>query len=120
MRWVVTGTNRGIGLEFVRQLLARGEHVDAGVRQLDRADKLRSLGKDADGRLRILQCDVGDAGSVRAFAAEIGDIAVDVLVNNAGIMGKMQVLEQLDFADMMRTYDIDALGPARVTAALLP
>ena len=120
MRWVITGTNRGIGLELVRQLLARGEYVEAGVRDLDRAHDVHALGELAEGRLRVLQCDVGDDASVRAFADAIGPIAVDVLVNSAGVMGEMQSLEGLDMLDVHRTFDIDALGPLRVTRALLP
>src|SRR5690349_15268294 len=120
MRWVITGTNRGIGLEFVRQLLARGEHVEAGVRDLDRAHDVRALGELAEGRLRVHPCDVGDDASVRAFADAIGPVPVDVLVNSAGVMGKMQSLEELDLADVHRTFDVDALGPLRVTRALLP
>ena len=120
MHWVVTGTNRGIGLEFVRQLIARGDRVDAAVRRLERADPVRALGERAEGRLRVLQCDTADEGSVRAFADEIGDVAIDVLVNSAGVMGKLQSLEDLDFADVVRTYEVDALGPLRVTRALLP
>lgn len=120
MQWVVTGTNRGIGLELVRQLIARGDQVIAGVRTLDRAAPVQALGGRAEGRLRVLQCDVGDDASVRAFADEIGDTTIDVLVNSAGVMGRMQSLEALDLADVMRTYEIDALGPIRVTRALLP
>jgi NAD(P)-dependent dehydrogenase (short-subunit alcohol dehydrogenase family) len=120
MQWVVTGTNRGIGLEFVKQLLARGEHVVAGVRRLDRAGPVRALGERAAARLRVLQCDVGNDGNVRDFATELGDVTIDVLVNSAGVMGKMQSLEELDLADVTHTYAVDALGPLRVTRALLP
>jgi NAD(P)-dependent dehydrogenase (short-subunit alcohol dehydrogenase family) len=120
MRWVITGTNRGIGLELVRQLLGRGDSVEAGVRDLDRAHDVHALGELAEGRLRVLQCDVGDDASVRAFADAIGPVPVDVLVNSAGVMGKMQSLEELDLADVHRTFDIDALGALRVTRALLP
>ncbi|MBL8742362.1 MAG: SDR family oxidoreductase, partial [Myxococcales bacterium] len=58
--------------------------------------------------------------SVRAMARVIGDDAVDVLVNNAGVMGKMTSLENVDMADAMATFDANALGPIRVTRALLP
>jgi len=120
MRWVVTGTNRGIGLELVRQLLARGDEVVAGVRRLDRAAPVQALGERAEGRLRVLACDVADDASVRAFAAEIGDAPVDVLVNSAGVMGEMESLERMDLGEVIRTFDVDALGPIRVTRALLP
>jgi NAD(P)-dependent dehydrogenase (short-subunit alcohol dehydrogenase family) len=57
---------------------------------------------------------------VKAFAAAVGDVAVDVLINNAGVKGKRQPLAELDFEDAIRTIDTNALGAVRVTRALLP
>ena len=119
MRWVVTGANRGIGLELARQLLARGDDVEALTRKPAEADELRKLCEASSGRGRVHPCDVADDASVRAAAAAIGDVAVDVLVNNAGVMGKMQSLEELDLDDVTRTFDANALGPIRVTRALM-
>jgi NAD(P)-dependent dehydrogenase (short-subunit alcohol dehydrogenase family) len=118
-RWVVTGANRGIGLEFVRQLAARGDTVDASARDLAAAAELRALGKQHE-RVRLHAVDVRHDDSVRAMAKAIGGEAVDVLVNNAGVMGKMTSLENVDLADAMATFDANALGPIRVTRALLP
>lgn len=120
MRFVITGANRGIGLEFVRQLLGRGETIEAGVRAPKEARLLQGLQREAEGRLHIHPLDVQDADSVRAFALAVGELPVDVLINNAGVMGKWQGLQELDFEDMARTFSINALGPLRLTAALLP
>lgn len=120
MRWVVTGANRGIGLELARQLLARGDHVEALTRRPAEAEELRKLCEGSSGRGRAHACDVANDASVRAAAASIGDVAVDVLVNNAGVMGKMQSLVELDLEDVTRTFDANALGPIRVTRALMP
>ncbi|HUJ61924.1 MAG TPA: SDR family oxidoreductase [Kofleriaceae bacterium] len=118
MRALVTGANRGIGLELVRQLRARGDTVDAACRRPEDAAELRAL---AGPELRVHRCDVSDDASVRAFAAELGDAAIDLVVNNAGISGgSHQSLRDLDFADAVRTYQVDALGPLRVAIALLP
>jgi NAD(P)-dependent dehydrogenase (short-subunit alcohol dehydrogenase family) len=117
MRVVVTGANRGIGLELTRQLLARGETVVAAVRDPGRADALHALASPA---LRVQRLDVGDGTSVAAFAQEL-DGPVDLVINNAGVMGgPRQSIGDFDFADAARTYDVDALGPLRVCAALLP
>jgi NAD(P)-dependent dehydrogenase (short-subunit alcohol dehydrogenase family) len=117
MRAVVTGANRGIGLELVRQLLARGDQVDAAVREPARADALHALASPA---LRVHRLDVMDAASVAALARAI-DGAVDLVINNAGVNGgSHQTIDDFDFADAMRTYDVDAMGPLRVCAALLP
>jgi NAD(P)-dependent dehydrogenase (short-subunit alcohol dehydrogenase family) len=120
MRWVVTGANRGLGLEFTRQLAARGDLVEACARDPERSPKLRELAEASGDRVRVHACDIGDDASVRALAKSLGDVAVDVLVNNAGVMGKMQSLTELDLADAAHTFDVNALGPIRVTRALLP
>jgi NAD(P)-dependent dehydrogenase (short-subunit alcohol dehydrogenase family) len=120
MRWVVTGANRGLGLEFTRQLAARGDVVEAGARDPSRSAELRALAAASGDRVRVHACDVGDDASVRAFAASIGEVPIDVVLNNAGTMGEMRPLADLDLADVTRTFDVNALGPLRVTRALLP
>ncbi len=120
MRIVITGANRGIGLEFCRQYLGRGETVDAAARRPDEAKELQALAASSGGRLRIHACDVQDDASVKAFAASVAEGPVDLLINNAGVMGEMQSLEALDLSDVQNTFDVNALGPIRVTRALLP
>ncbi len=116
---MVTGASRGIGLGLVRQLAARGDQVIAAVRAPDRASELAALAAASDGRIRTVACDVADDGSVRAFAAEVGDAAIDLLINNAGVYGgDAQGLDGVDWADAVRTFEINALGPLRVTLAL--
>lgn len=119
MRYVITGANRGIGLEFVRQLLARGEDVIAGAREPSKSAELVRLLEGSRGKGKAYACDVGSDESVRAFAGCIGEDPIDVLINNAGVYGKMQSLEDLDLEDAARTFDINTLGPIRVTRALL-
>jgi NAD(P)-dependent dehydrogenase (short-subunit alcohol dehydrogenase family) len=116
MRIVITGANRGIGLELVRQCLARGDTVIATTRNRSDAPALAALEK---GALTVLDCDVGDDASVRAFAAKVPG-CVDALINNAGVMGSMTSLQDIDFNDVQQTYSVNALGPLRVTGALLP
>lgn len=120
MRWVITGANRGIGLELVRQLLERGEEVVAGAREPAKSSELERLVQAAGSRAQIITCDVTDDASVRAFAQGIGEAPVDVLVNNAGVREKMQSFEALDLDDIKQSFDVNALGPIRVTRALLP
>ena len=118
MRIVITGANRGIGLELVRQCLKRGDSVIATARSPRDAKELAALA-GASGDLTVLACDVGDDASVRAFAAQVTG-AVDAIINNAGVMGAMTSLADLDTEDALRTYSVNALGPLRVTGALLP
>jgi NAD(P)-dependent dehydrogenase (short-subunit alcohol dehydrogenase family) len=120
MRYAISGANRGIGLEFVRQLLARGDTVEAGARVPSEARQLASLAREAGARLRIHPLDVTDDESVRAFAAALSDSPVDVLINNAGISGSWHPLIGLDFHDMAKVMETNAVGPMRLSAAMLP
>jgi NAD(P)-dependent dehydrogenase (short-subunit alcohol dehydrogenase family) len=115
MHVVVTGANRGIGLELVRALLARGDTVEAACRRPDDARELRDTGA------RLHAVDVTDGASVAAFAAELGDAAIDLVINNAGVFGEMrQRLQDFDFAAAARAFDVNALGALRVSQAVLP
>src|SRR5690348_7253924 len=81
MRVVVTGANRGIGLELVRQLIARGDRVEAAVRDPDSSRELRELKPAA-----IHRVDVTDAAQVRALADAIRE-PIDLVINDAGTYG---------------------------------
>ena len=81
-RILITGANRGIGLELARQYAERGDDVIACVRDPSGAEALQELA--AGGKVTVEQMDVGDPGSITAARERIGDVAIDVLINNAG------------------------------------
>ena len=107
---VVTGANRGIGLELARKLAQRGDRVIAVCRKS--SPELDALGVQVEAGI-----DVADDASVQSLASRI-DRDVDLLVNNAGRLG-MESLERLDMASIREQIEVNALGPLRVTAALL-
>ena len=122
MRHVVTGANRGIGLELVRQLAARGDLVEACVRTPADATELAAL---AGSKVRIHPLDVTDATSVGGLAAVLGDAPIDVVFNVAGVNGGPRqslgpMAEDLELRDVTRTIDVNAVGALRVAVALLP
>jgi NAD(P)-dependent dehydrogenase (short-subunit alcohol dehydrogenase family) len=122
MRAVVTGANRGIGLELVRQLLARGDEVEAAVRDPDHAPELAALAGPA---LRVHRVEVTQPASVAALATALGDAAIDLVINCAGINGGPRqslsaLAEDLTMPTVAHTYEVDAIGPLRVSVALLP
>jgi NAD(P)-dependent dehydrogenase (short-subunit alcohol dehydrogenase family) len=119
MKIVITGANRGIGLELARQYLARGDSVVAAVRDPTEATRLAALGEGGGGRLRVAACDVTLDGSVRAFAAGLSE-PVDLLINNAGIKTERDELADLDLGNAARTFQVNVLGVLRITLALLP
>ncbi len=110
--YLVTGANRGIGYEFCKQLHERGETVIATCRAA--APELEDLGIQVESDVDICSDD-----SVSALAQRLGDTALDVLINNAGIAQRV-TLEQLDFSSMREQFEVNALGPLRLTQALLP
>jgi NAD(P)-dependent dehydrogenase (short-subunit alcohol dehydrogenase family) len=110
--YLVTGASRGIGLELCRQLRQSGHGVIAACRTS--SDELRGLG------CRVIDgVEVTDDESVGRLAAAVGDARIDVLVNNAGVLAR-DSLDALDFDGMRRQFEVNTLGPLRVTRALLP
>lgn len=121
MQYVVTGANRGIGLEFVRQLTARGDRVVATARQPDEADQLQALARDADPAVHIEQLDVTEPASVEEFAANLPVDSIDVLVNNAGTMVSGGSPDAgFDYDNIRHCMEVNALGTLRVVEHLLP
>lgn len=119
-RYVVTGTNRGIGLEFVRQLLSQGHTVVATARDPGSVPALQAL-LGANSKLSLLPLDLSDENSINTFAGLAGATPVDVLINNAGIYGPRQAsLGQLRTADWEEVMLVDLIAPLMLTQALLP
>src|SRR5690348_16308031 len=83
---LVTGANRGLGLEFAKQYAQDGAEVIACCREPDKAAALNELAK-IEKRVRVMALDVRDPKSVRALKEKLGDTPIDILINNAGISG---------------------------------
>jgi NADP-dependent 3-hydroxy acid dehydrogenase YdfG len=118
---VVTGASSGIGAATARRLAADGFHVVLGARRLDR---LQAIAGEIDGT--ALELDVTDDDSVAAFVDGVGTVAlragapVRVLVNNAGGARGLEPIAQADLDAWRWMYEVNVLGVARVTKALLP
>jgi NAD(P)-dependent dehydrogenase (short-subunit alcohol dehydrogenase family) len=115
MRVVVTGANRGIGLAIASKLAARGDEVHGTARSPKDAKELAAVRG-----VRVHALDVRDDASVGAFAKAMGDAGIDLLVNNAGIASPWESLSKFDTTLALEVYDTNAIGPVRVTRALLP
>lgn len=115
MTVLVTGANRGIGLEFTTQLKAQGYEVIGTARSPDKAAELKALG------VQVLALDVTEKASVDALAAALAGVEIDLLINNAGIGGHLGAsFQETDFEQIGTTFDVNSIGPMRVTQALLP
>jgi NAD(P)-dependent dehydrogenase (short-subunit alcohol dehydrogenase family) len=114
---LITGANRGLGLEFAKQYAKEGYRVFATARS--EAPALQKL-KAAHDNVSVHSLDVSDAESVRALSKELAREPIDILLNNAGVMGpERQRFGQIDYAGFLRTLEINTLGPLRVAEAFV-
>jgi NAD(P)-dependent dehydrogenase (short-subunit alcohol dehydrogenase family) len=117
---LITGANRGLGLEFARQYLVDGWLVYATCRDPSSASELQKLAPGSGGKLKILAMDVTDLESVRKAAADLDGEPIDLLLNNAGVGGpRGQTLGNIDYDAWAKVLDANTLGPLRVAEAFV-
>ena len=117
---LVTGTNRGIGLELARQSLAQGHTVIATCRQPSEASELRDL-QGGQGELDIRELDVAESDSVCDFVDHLGNTPIDIFINNAGIYGQRDAsLGRVDGQAWQQAFLVNTIAPLLLTQKLLP
>jgi NAD(P)-dependent dehydrogenase (short-subunit alcohol dehydrogenase family) len=117
---LITGANRGLGLEFARQYIADGWQVYATCRDPGSAAELHELAEASGNKLRILAMDVTDPASVKAAAAELDGKAIDLLLNNSGVGGaRGQTIGNIDYDAWAKVLDVNTMGPMRVSEAFV-
>jgi NAD(P)-dependent dehydrogenase (short-subunit alcohol dehydrogenase family) len=130
---LITGANRGLGLELTRQYLERGDQVIAATRQPESATDLQALGQQYAGKLVVLPLDVTNAESLATAYEQVAATTdhLDILINNAGILPghpgsgiednqETQKLGQLRYDEAMQVFGTNAVGPLLVTQQFLP
>jgi NAD(P)-dependent dehydrogenase (short-subunit alcohol dehydrogenase family) len=117
-RVLVTGASRGIGLEFVRQFLARGDRVFAACRDPEHAYALQELASE---RLHLITLNVADERSIESSYAVVRaqTNALDLLINNAGVMNDEDELGSLTFENLMSIFRINAVAPMLIAQRYL-
>jgi NAD(P)-dependent dehydrogenase (short-subunit alcohol dehydrogenase family) len=117
---LITGANRGIGLELARQYLKKPSRVFATSRTPESAPSLSELKHSYPDTLQILPLEVTDDRSVQTLVEALRGETIDVLINNAGVSGgKQQDIQSMDYAWWAHTLAVNAIAPFRVTVALL-
>jgi len=117
---LITGANRGLGLEFAQQLLARGARVIAACRQPGRALKLTELAAAHPGHLHVLPLDLARERSIAGLAHEAGMLTdrLDALINNAGVLVSGERYGELNAKAFAETFATNVIGPLLLTQAL--
>src|SRR5512145_3045417 len=112
MKYLITGANRGIGLELTRQVLGRGEQVFAATRQPDSASELQALKKQYGDHIHLIALDVSDPVSIATSYAVVRQQtdSLDVLINNAGLGGN-EPLGAVTQEKLIECYKVNAAGP---------
>lgn len=122
--WLVTGANRGIGLEFVRQLSAEGDSVIAAVRDPAQASQLHELAAQSP-HISIEQLDLDDRNSIASLGERLADRPIDILLNNGGLYGgswdsdsQRQAHDQMDFTLWEQIMRVNVMAPFQLVQVL--
>jgi NAD(P)-dependent dehydrogenase (short-subunit alcohol dehydrogenase family) len=118
---LITGANRGLGLEFCRQYAEAGWNVLACCRDPENAAELRTLSAQRPS-VSVHRLDVSRFDQIDALSRELADQAIDVLLNNAGIYGDSEqaAFGALDYEAWARVFRINAMAPVKMAEAFLP
>ena len=118
---LITGANRGIGLEFTQQYAKTNDYrIFACCRQPDQADKLNELAKQYD-TIQVMKLDITHADDIQQCVETLNNHGLDILINNAGISGKGGINNNgIDADNILDTIRVNALAPLTLTDALLP
>ena len=125
--YVITGANRGLGIEFVRQLSSNSSNtVIAAVRSLQGdLDDLQKLSYKVEAKVHILECNTGDIKSIHKFGEDVKEASgakqIDYLLNNAGINSTPdQTSLDITVESLREHIDVNVAGPAETLKTLLP
>lgn len=112
---MITGAGRGLGLEFAREYAAEGWTVIGTVRQPTGAEELKKIG----GKVEIASLDVTDFAAIKKLGKSLHDRPIDILINNAGVIGTDRNLGDLEGERWMTTLRINTVAPLLIAQALL-
>ena len=117
---LITGSNRGIGLEFVRQYSDASFNVIATCRRPTEAENLQRLSKERE-NISIQSLDITNEKSINALHLMLENKSIDILINNAAFLGppESQKFGEIDYEIFKRSFEVNAIGPIRITEKLI-
>lgn len=118
----ITGTNRGIGLAFVREYLARGERVFAACRVPESAPQLQQLKQSYGEQLVLIRLDVSEPTAIQAAVEHIQQdtSTLDLLINNAGVFFPSTSIADLRQGTLTQSFTVNSIAPLLISQQLLP
>lgn len=118
---LITGANRGLGLEFCRQYADAGWDILACCRHPEQADALNQLSKET-GQVQVYRLNVTDFSNIEALADQLAHVHLDVLLNNAGVYGdtRQTPFGKLDYQTWMQTFSVNSMAPVKMAEVFLP
>ena len=114
---LVTGSNRGLGYEFVKQYSESGCNVLACCRDMDKARDLKKLSENST-NIEVYQLDVGNFKDIIRLSKELQNKKIDILINNAGIY-RSSNLGNLDREEWIESFKINTIAPYQIIEAFL-
>lgn len=112
---LITGCNRGLGLQMVKQSVKNGWRVYACCRDPAKANELIKVASLTPGQVSVHVLDIADTAQIQALAYELRNSSIDWLINNAGVYGSMNnQLGQTDELDWLKTFQINCIGPMKM------
>lgn len=118
---LITGANRGIGLEFARQYAADGWQVVACCRQPQQAEALNRLADQYKDRFSIHRLDVRELAEIDQLSHKLQDLPIDILINNAGVYPHAQngEFDRISYDDWMEAFRVNTFAPLKMVEALI-
>jgi NAD(P)-dependent dehydrogenase (short-subunit alcohol dehydrogenase family) len=117
---LITGANRGIGLEMVRQYMEDGWKVLACCRAPSAAEKLQEMASGAEDLVEIHALDVTDGAQISTLSERLKDVPIDILLNNAGVYGpKHSGFGGVDTEEWLKTFRVNAVAPLKMAEAFV-
>ena len=120
MKVLITGTNRGIGLQMVKSAVSKQWRVFACCRNPHEAKKLSEVARMSGGLVSMHTLDIADKAQIQALAYELRTESIDILINNAGVYGSMNnEFGDVDAEDWLNTFRINTIAPMQVAEAFV-
>lgn len=120
MNVLITGANRGIGLEMVKYAMEQGWRVFACCRNPHNADKLFNIAKLSNGQISVHIADMLELSTLQALSYELRNDPIDMLINNAGIYGSdKNKFGNVDVDSWLQTFQINSIAPLKMVEAFV-